>query len=46
MVVMDSAFWTDSVAAGNPIALQPEGGSALENLAWTKMGWAYWMNGA
>ncbi len=44
MVVMDSAFWTDSVAAGNPLALQPEGGSALENLAWTKMGWGYWMN--
>ncbi len=44
MVVMDETFWSASVGAGQPLALQPEGGSALSNLAWTKMGWGYWMN--
>lgn len=44
MVVMDETFWSSSVTSGQPLALQPEGGSALSNLAWTKMGWGYWMN--
>lgn len=39
MLYMDSEFWEQSVAAGRPLALQPEGGSALSNLNWTKMGW-------
>ena len=42
MEFMDQAFWSESVAAGRPLALQPEGGSALTNLNWTKMGWGYW----
>ena len=44
MQYMDQDFWLDSVAAGRPLALQPEGGSALNNLNWTKMGWGYWPN--
>jgi iron(II)-dependent oxidoreductase len=37
MEYMDENFWLASVAAGRPLALQPEGGSALTNLNWTKM---------
>ena len=39
---MDPTFWTESVKAGNPLALQPEGGPVLESLSYTKMGWGYW----
>jgi hypothetical protein len=30
------------VAAGAPLALQPEGGGDIGTLAWTKWGWGYW----
>ena len=39
---MPQEFWAQSVAAGAPLALEPEGGGALETVAWTKMGWGYW----
>jgi hypothetical protein len=42
MQFMDSGFWTNSTAAGRPLALQPEGGPLLTSLNWTKMGWGYW----
>lgn len=42
MTLMDPSFWSESVKAGNPLALQPEGGPVLESLAYTKMGWGYW----
>lgn len=32
-------FWAASVAAGNPIAFQPEGGCTIATLQWVKMGW-------
>ena len=41
---MPQAFWNASVAAGRPLALQPEGGSGLDAIATNKMGWGYWMN--
>jgi hypothetical protein len=41
MQYMDQNFWLASVGAGRPLALQPEGGSALTNLNWTKMGWGF-----
>ena len=37
-------FWNASLAAGRPLAFQPEGGSELDALAYDKMGWGYWMN--
>jgi iron(II)-dependent oxidoreductase len=42
MITMPGPFFADSEAAGAPLALQPEGGGALETLAWTKWGWGYW----
>ena len=39
---MPSDFYAASVAAGNPLALEPEGGGALNTVAWTKLGWGYW----
>ena len=42
MALMPSEFWSKSVAAGAPLALEPEGGGVLESVAWTKMGWGYW----
>jgi hypothetical protein len=41
---MPLSFWSASLAAGRPLALQPEGGSALDALAFNKFGWGYWMN--
>ncbi len=35
-------FWTASVAAGHPLALEPEHALPLESLAWTNMSWGYW----
>lgn len=42
MNFMDSAFFQDSITAGHPIALQPEGGPVPTSLNWTTMGWGYW----
>ncbi len=42
MSFMDAAYFNDSLALGNPLALQPEGGPQPYSLAYTKMGWAYW----
>jgi len=42
MGYMDPTFFYDGLAAGHPLALQPEGGPALNSLEWTKMGWGYW----
>ena len=42
MELMSASFFWDAVAAGNPVALQPEGGPILNSLSWTKMGWGYW----
>lgn len=42
MGYMDATFFWDSVAAGNPLAFQPEGGPSLAGLPTTKLGWGYW----
>jgi hypothetical protein len=42
MSFMAAEFFSDSVAAGHALALQPEGGPELNSLEWTKMGWGYW----
>lgn len=42
MWVIPEAFFAASVAAGNPLALQPELGPSFFGLAWSKMGWGYW----
>lgn len=42
MNFMPRTFFDASVAAGRPLALQPEGGPSLQGLEWTKMGWGYW----
>jgi gamma-glutamyl hercynylcysteine S-oxide synthase len=44
MTFMDQAFFTDSVQAGNPLALQPEGGPTYQSVNYTSMGWGYWPN--
>lgn len=36
-----ATFWLNSVAAGRPLALEPEGGGRLTTLNYTKMGWGY-----
>lgn len=35
-------FYRDSVAAGHPAAIQPEGGGTAEGLNFTVFGWGYW----
>jgi formylglycine-generating enzyme required for sulfatase activity len=42
MSLMEAPFFYDSLAAGHPLALQPEGGPVLQSLQWSKMGWGYW----
>jgi hypothetical protein len=37
---MPVTFWNASVASGRPLALQPEGGSGLDALAFNKIGCA------
>ena len=39
MGFMPEALYNATLAAGRPLALQPEGGPSLEGLAWTVMGW-------
>jgi len=42
---MPATFWNASLAAGRPLALQPEGGgTSVDSLAFNKIGWGYWMN--
>lgn len=36
---MGLSFWAASVAAGNPLAFQPEGGGSIASLQWVKTGW-------
>lgn len=35
-------FFNQSVIAGRPAALQPEGGPTIDSLAYSKLGWGYW----
>jgi iron(II)-dependent oxidoreductase len=44
MGTMPESFWDASIAAGRPLALQPEGGGSIDSLAWDKAGWGYWPN--
>jgi gamma-glutamyl hercynylcysteine S-oxide synthase len=39
MTDIGEAFWAASVAAGNPLAFQPEGGGTIASLQWVKTGW-------
>lgn len=39
MGLMPFALFNATLAAGRPLALQPEGGPSLEGLSWTVMGW-------
>jgi iron(II)-dependent oxidoreductase len=46
MGYMPLALWNATVAAGRPLALQPEGGPSLPSLAWTLIGWGEgWIQG-
>ena len=35
-------FYTASVAAGRPSALEAESGGTVQSQAWSTMGWGYW----
>ena len=35
-------FYADSVKAGRPAGIQPEGGGVPSSLNFTSMGWGYW----
>jgi hypothetical protein len=42
LIVIAEDFFTQSVAVGNPLALEPELGGDAQSLAWTSSGWGYW----
>ena len=44
MSFIPQGFYTESVAAGRPAALEPEGGGGgdLSSFNWDTMGWGYW----
>jgi hypothetical protein len=39
LACVPEAFWSSSLAAGCPVAFQPEGGVTARSLAWTKLSW-------
>ena len=41
MHFINSTFWDSAVAAGAPLAMEPEGGGEFQSLWFTKMGWGY-----